>query len=315
MPDGQRRHHDRDLVAEAALLGLGADGDRHARAQLHARRVETALAQEVRQATRDGGEHDVVDRAAESALDRLELVELRSHDGVAAVGAGGDVEGRRGWRLHRGAGDDADALDRFAHAAGDLTRCGRAGRTRDHGASRALEPLGDQHRPPGLRLRDPRLGLRTFGRLRLEVEEDRRQVRARNAVHERVMALGEQGEAAVVQSLDDVHLPQRFGAVQLLGEDPRGEPQQRVQVARLRQRGMADVVGEVELRVVDPQRKPGLERRVDHALPVARHQVQSRPHVCHELVVVRRRPVEQHDAADVHVRRRALLGEEPGVDR
>ena len=89
---------------------------------------------------------------------------------------------------------------------------------------------------------------------RLDVEEDGRDVDARDAVDERVVGLGDEGEPLAGQPLDHPQLPQRLRAVELLGEDARGHVAQLLLGARRRQRGVAHVVFEVEGRIVDPER-------------------------------------------------------------
>ena len=81
------------------------------------------------------------------------------------------------------------------------------------------------------------------------------------------------------------------------------------------QRGVADVVLEVEARVVDPQRAAGLQRRGGELLAVARHQMQAPADVVEVVVEGRRRALEEEHAADVHVRGRAFLVQEGGVGR
>ena len=76
-----------------------------------------------------------------------------------------------------------------------------------------------------------------------------------------MVGLRDQREAALAQALDQPQLPERLRPVELLGEDPGGHPAQHVLVAGRRQGGVADVVAEVELRVVDPERPAGLDRR------------------------------------------------------
>ena len=94
-----------------------------------------------------------------------------------------------------------------------------------------------------------------------------------------------------------------------------GERQQRRLVTGLGQGGVADVVGEVERRVVDPQRPAGLERRDRELLAVARDEMQARLDVGEELVEPGRLALEDREPADVHVRVRLLLREEARVDR
>jgi hypothetical protein len=79
--------------------------------------------------------------------------------------------------------------------------------------------------------------------------------------------------------------------------------------------GVTDVVLEVEVRVVDPQGTPGLERGGGQLLAVARHQVQASADVVQEVLKGRRRALEDEHPADVHVRRPPLLVQERRVDR
>ena len=67
---------------------------------------------------------------------------------------------------------------------------------------------------------------------------------------------------------------------------------------------MADVVGEVEVDVVDPERPAGLQRRHDELLAEARHQAEAAADVLDQVDVARRRALEDQDRADVHVARR-----------
>ena len=88
----------------------------------------------------------------------------------------------------------------------------------------------------------------------------------------------------------------------------------RALVTRRRQRRVAHVVGEIEGRVVDPQRAPGFERRRRELLPVTGDEVQARLDVREELVQRRRLPLEPRERADVHVRVGLLLRQERGID-
>ena len=314
----QRRHHLRQLVAERAALVLGADRDGDGRPQLHAVGAAPSRLQEVGERPGDDREHDVVDGRAERVLDQLELVEPGAHDLDPAMRAGCDVERRVGRRVERGPRHLADA-------GGDLAGLAeRLARVRDR-AERPAGDLGDRAHGAGqpargklgarrLGLGHPRLAAvaRPVGR---EVEQHAGEVDARDAVDQRVVGLREQGEAAVVQALDEPQLPQRLRAIQALGEHAPGERQQRRFVTGLGQGGVADVVGEVERRVVDPQRPAGLERRDRELLAVAGDEVQARLDVGEELVEPGRLALEDREPADVHVRVRLLLREEARVDR
>src|SRR5205823_2631794 len=77
-----------------------------------------------------------------------------------------------------------------------------------------------------------------------------------------------------------------------LGEDPAGEQAQLLEPAGVRERRMAHVVLEVEVRVVDPERAARLERGERELLAVARHQVEPRLEVLEELLEAGRRRLE-----------------------
>ena len=148
---------------------------------------------------------------------------------------------------------------------------------------------------------------------RVEVEEDGGDVDPGDAVDQRVVALADDREAAVVQALDQPQLPERLAAVELLGEDPRRQVAQLLVGAGRRQRGLAHVVLEVEVRVVDPDRPALVERHGAQLLAEARHQVQARGDVVAELLVGGRRALEDDRAGDVHVRARPLHVQEGRV--
>ena len=302
-----------------ALLVLGPRGDGDERAQLQPLGAHAARVQPVAQRAADHGQDDVVDGAAERVLDLLEVLEPVAHDAVAAVRADLDVQRRRRCRVQPRPGDLAEALGRLAERAQRRLRVAHDAHRGRRGARRGpRQPdraAGDQLGARRLVLGLPRLvGVRDLRRDGREVEHHGRQVDAADAVDERVMGLADQREATVVEPFDDPHLPQRLGAIQLLGHDPRDEAHQLLLGARRGQRGLADVVLEVEGGVVDPQRAAGLHRRLREPLAVARHEVQPRPDVVEHLLVARRRALADDQAADVHVRRGSLLRQERRVD-
>src|SRR5215210_5316734 len=100
------------------------------------------------------------------------------------------------------------------------------------------------------------------------------------------MGLRDEREAITLEPLDEPDLPQRLLLVERLGEHSPGKRAQRSLVARLGQPGVADVVAEVEVRVVDPARQADTERRRNHALAVARHEGEALPYALDELVVL-----------------------------
>jgi hypothetical protein len=130
-----------------------------------------------------------------------------------------------------------------------------------------------------------------------------------------VVRLRDQREATALEAVDDPDLPERLRAVQPLGEDATRERAELLLAAGLRQRRVAHVVVEVEVRVVDPERPPGFEARERQLLPVARHAPEPGPEVSLELLARRRRPVEDHERSHVHVRGLLLLSQERRVDR
>src|SRR5438067_12491642 len=89
-----------------------------------------------------------------------------------------------------------------------------------------------------------------------------------------MVGLEDQREAILLESFDQPALPQRLGAVELLGGDTCRELKQLLFGSGRWQRGVANVVLEVERRIIDPQRAAALERRVGELLAIARNQVQ-----------------------------------------
>ena len=190
-------------------------------------------------------------------------------------------------------------------AADDLLRAGEAL------ADRVAEQLEIGRLGPGRPFRRPQRGR---GRVGLEVEEDGGYVNPGDAVDERVVALADDREAVALEALDEPQLPERLRAVELLGEDPRGEVAQLLLGAGRRQGGLADVVIEVQVGVVDPDRAPLAERDEAELLAKARDEVEARLDVVAELVVGRRRAVEDDRRGDVHVGAAALHMEECGIE-
>ena len=82
-----------------------------------------------------------------------------------------------------------------------------------------------------------------------------------------------------------------------------------------RQRGVAHVVLEVEVRVVDPHRAPEVHRHEADPLAVAGHQRQLRREQRDQVVVGGCRSLEHRARRDVHVRRAVLEVEELCVER
>jgi hypothetical protein len=128
-----------------------------------------------------------------------------------------------------------------------------------------------------------------------------------------VVGLRQDGEAAVRESLDDPELPERLVAVEPLREDAAGQVAQLLLAAGLGQRGLAHVVVEVEVRVVDPDRTALAQRHERELLPVAGHEVEpALERLCH-LGLLGRVALEQQDGRHVHVRAVVLQVEERSI--
>jgi hypothetical protein len=186
----------------------------------------------------------------------------------------------------------------------------RAARQREGRPHESLDALGHE---VGVRrdgFRRPRAVALDFDRHRLEVEKHRRDVHARHAVDQRVVGLGDQGEAVVLEALHEPDLPERLRPVEPLREDTADE------LAQLRigpgpgEGGMADVVVEVEARIVDPERPAHLEARVGEPLSVTRHEPEARRDVGAQLLPRWGRSFEHDDGSHVHVRGPLLLVQE-----
>ena len=104
-------------------------------------------------------------------------------------------------------------------------------------------------RAPGIQMSSPNSG----GLLRA-VGDDVPDLQRRHAVDQRLVRLGVDRDAVLGQALDEVHLPQRPGLVQRPRAQPRDQVVQLGVAARGRQRRAPDVVGDVEVAVVDPHR-------------------------------------------------------------
>ena len=115
---------------------------------------------------------------------------------------------------------------------------------------------------------------------------------------------------SVGELVDEPDLPQRLLAVELLGEHA---PRERAAAGPRRGRGqrrVADVVAGVEVRVVDPHRPRGAERREREPLAVARHEVQAALDPRDERVVVRRRALRRAGPSPRACVRRPSRGQE-----
>ena len=146
------------------------------------------------------------------------------------------------------------------------------------------------------------------------VEQHGHQLDAGDAVHHAVMDLEDQGPLAALEPLHQPRLPQGPLPVEGLGHEPPHEPVEGAVVAGCGQRGVADVVAEVEVGIVHPHGSAQLERDGAHPLPVAGDEVQLGRDQGGELVHGRRRIGEHTGTGDVHVGDPVLQMEELGVE-
>ena len=136
-----------------------------------------------------------------------------------------------------------------------------------------------------------------------------------------MVRLADERDAIALEPLDDPHLPQGPGAIERLRHDPADQALEHTVVTRPRERRVADMVGEAEAIVVDPDGE-AFPRHVRDTLAEARHEVQPRVNRAPDAVDVdpavgepERCGVEQHHRPDVHVGRLVLDAEEGGVHR
>jgi hypothetical protein len=102
------------------------------------------------------------------------------------------------------------------------------------------------------------------------------QLRAGDAVRQRVVHLGHARDAAAFEALEDPQLPQRPGAVQRPARDLGDHLADLVEPAGRGHAHAPDVVLEVEVRILDPHRVVQAERCRDELPPERREQVESR---------------------------------------
>ena len=151
----------------------------------------------------------------------------------------------------------------------------RAARTISAGHRGALEQrLGEQLRRRRHRAGDPLAPVAPPARLRRGVEQDGRDVDAGDPVDERVMGLRRAARSGRSGAPRRATAPTAAWAVQRLGEQAAARALELPVAARPRQRGVAHVVGDVEVRVVHPHRAALAERHVGQPLAVAGDEVQ-----------------------------------------
>jgi hypothetical protein len=215
---------------------------------------------------------------------------VRERAGAAA--REGAQRARAGGEARRGQGERGGV----GGAVHDGAREALRSRRRRRGRGRAALPRGTG------RLRHAGVG----------VEQEPPELDHRHPVDHAVVRLPDDPDLAAGQPVRDPHLPQRPVARERgrqHGVDDRAE------VAAI---GGQEVLGRVEVRVVDPHGLVQAERDGGQALAVARRVLEPRGEVREEVAEGRARPVLRRvvkgDPADVHRRGGAFDREEGGVE-
>lgn len=239
----------------------------------------------------------------------------------ATVGADRDVQGCGRGAVQARAEGLTDPLERAAQrgegVSGMEQRIPCRAQDRSAFSGTPAELARQQVRGARRRPRHPALRLVAGGDLGLELHGGGQQVGAAHAVEHAVVALGDDGEAALLQTFHDPDLPERPVAVEGEGHDVTGQPLEQPFVSRMGQAQVADVVVQVEARVVHPVGGAG-ERHPGDALPVAwvEHRLREAAEVLdvHPSARAAEAPrAEDRHGADVHRRVPVFDLEEAGI--
>ena len=151
------------------------------------------------------------------------------------------------------------------------------------------------------------------GRRRLRVEDGLDNISPRAAVDHRVMRLGDDRPAPTGQAVDLPHLPHRPAGIQPLGHDPQDHGAQLGVIAGWIEHRMVQVLADCEVLAVHPDGSPQVERHPlgPPAMPGRRSQSPGDPLA--ELVMVRRRTLEDEHRPHVQRLDVGLHPEEPGL--
>jgi len=82
-----------------------------------------------------------------------------------------------------------------------------------------------------------------------------------------------QRPVVILEALDKPELPERLRAVELLGHESTNQPAQLCLATRRAERGLADVVFEVKVRIIHPDRATEVERHAANRLAIARNPI------------------------------------------
>ena len=132
------------------------------------------------------------------------------------------------------------------------------------------------------------------------VEHHGEKVGRRDPVDHAVVNLGDERPPLPRQTLDHPQLPERLAPIENLREDPPGEVAKLVASAGRRDRGVADVVQDLEVGIVDPDGSSDARRREADLLAVTRHERELGRDEADNLAVRRRGTLEHRNGPDVH---------------
>jgi len=105
----------------------------------------------------------------------------------------------------------------------------------------------------------------------------------------------------ILEALDKPELPERLRAVELLGHESTNQPAQLCLATRRAERGLADVVFEVKVRIIHPDRATEVERHAANRLAIARNPIKLAGNHVQQRPIARCGPFEDADGADMHV--------------
>ena len=308
LADRQINKDGRDSITEDAGVSVGANAHRHHRPHRRGRSDRLAAKQQPSaQCARDGGEDDVIDRAAVLLAYQLVVIEGGPGHPVPTLLTDCGVQRRRRRRRDSHPGGRRDASDDAQHTPDGGARVVQTQPDRVEHRTRAVHDLGEsageQLRRTWFRFRHPQI-VRHVTRRGGHVENHVADLDRADAVDHRVVRLGDYREAAALEAFDEVHLPQRTVAVQRPGLDPRAELAQLLVRAWAGKCGTAHVVGDVEVGIVDPDRIGEVTGYETYFLPVARNERDSFLDQVDQPLVVEAigRQLEDSQPADVHGR-------------
>ena len=329
------------LEAFHRVFNVGADGDEHGRHRVALPILRRRLAHADRrhgqqrvirqldlflqiapQSTAAQGQCHIIYRSARDlVLHGPHVVQGEAFEADHAMAADRGVEA--------GFGHRCGLRQLLAHGIGQCRRCrGRCGEEfRDlQRPQQRVAPGADQQFPIiRHRVGAPLLGRRRHRRhLRSQVGQGQGHFQARGAVDGAVMGLEQQADAALrhpfqpVQAVDEVNLPWRAAHVQRAAENARGQRVERLPILGGGQADLANVILQIEARILDPIGMVQAERHVDQPPASGRHQVQAFLIEAHhrfqgQRPVRRRGRIEDGDRGHVHRRGRRVLVYEGGV--